>query len=109
MLQRLSPFVKTAWVLIILFVGALAALQTIPEGVDGAGNREDPSGLVIARMQAEFILGEGVLMGATGSMSAGAIPLDAGTVGQRQRYVAFMIAWVILKRRVRPYFECDQG
>jgi membrane protease YdiL (CAAX protease family) len=92
MLQRLSPFVKTAWVLIILFVGALAALQTIPEGVDGAGNREDPSGLVIARMQAEFILGEGVLMGATGSMSAGAIPLDAGTVGQRQRYVAFMIA-----------------
>ncbi len=92
MLHRYSPFVKTAWVLIILFVGAFAALQAIPKGVDDAGNSEDATGLVIVRLQAEIILGEGVLMGAPESLSSSAFPLDTGTVGQRQRYIAFMLA-----------------
>lgn len=91
MMKQYSPHVKTAWVLIILFVGALAALQAIPEGVDDAGNSEDSAGLVIVRLQAEIILGEAVLTGSKEVASSGAAVLDVGTVGQRQRYIAFMI------------------
>jgi len=87
MLQQLSPFVKTAWVLIILFVGALAVHQANPEGVDNAGNSEDATGLVIVRLQAELILG-----GSPEVSSSSAAMLNVGTVGQRQRYIAFMIA-----------------
>ena len=92
MLRRPPPFVKTAWVLIILFVGGIAALQTIPEGVDDVGNVEDAAGLVIVRLQAEFILGQSVMSGGTNNIAAAAGVLDTGTVGQRQRYMAFMIA-----------------
>jgi len=90
MIQLLQPFVKTAWVLIILFVGGLAALQTLSGDLDDAGNEEDAAGLVIVRLQAEIILGETVMAG-TGVPSSSALVLDAGTVGQRQRYIAFMI------------------
>ena len=91
MLRQPPPFVKTAWVLIILFVGGIAALQTIPEGVDDVGNVEDAAGLVIVRLQAEFILGQSVMSGGTNNIAAAASVLDTGTVGQRQRYMAFMI------------------
>ena len=91
MLRQPPPFVKTAWVLIILFVGGIAALQTIPEGVDDVGNVEDAAGLVIVRLQAEFILGQSVMSGGTNNIAAAAGVLDTGTVGQRQRYMAFMI------------------
>ena len=91
MLRQPPPFVKTAWVLIILFVGGIAALQTIPEGVDDVGNVEDAAGLVIVRLQAEFILGQSVMSGGTNNIAAAAGVLDTGTVGQRQRYIAFMI------------------
>ena len=86
-----SPFVKTAWVLIILFVGLLIVLQAIPDEADNSGNTEDSTGLVIAQLQAEFILAQGVMSGSSEAASAGAIVLDAGTVAQRQRYIAFMI------------------
>jgi len=92
MLRRPPPFVKTAWVLIILFVGGIAALQTISEGVDDVGNVEDAAGLVLVRLQAEFILGQSVMSGGTNNIAASAGVLDTGTVGQRQRYMAFMIA-----------------
>ena len=92
MLRQPPPFVKTAWVLIILFVGGIAALQIIPEGVDDVGNVEDAAGLVIVRLQAEFILGQSVMSGGTNNIAAAAGVLDTGTVGQRQRYMAFMIA-----------------
>ena len=91
MLRQPPPFVKTAWVLILLFVGGIAALQTIPEGVDDVGNVEDAAGLVIVRLQAEFILGQSVMSGGTNNIAAAAGVLDTGTVGQRQRYMAFMI------------------
>jgi len=91
MLRQPPPFVKTAWVLIILFVGGIAALQTIPEGVDDVGNVEDAAGLVIVRLQAEFILGQSVMSGSINNIAAAAGVLDTGTVGQRQRYMAFMI------------------
>ena len=91
MLRRPPPLVKTAWVLIILLVGGVASLQTIPEGVDDVGNVEDAAGLVIVRLQAEFILGQSLMSGGTNNIAAAASVLDTGTVGQRQRYMAFMI------------------
>jgi membrane protease YdiL (CAAX protease family) len=89
--RQLPPFVRTAWILIFLFVGCIATLQAIPEGVDDAGNEEDSAGLVMVQLQAEMIIGQGVMMDDMDNASAGAIMLDAGTVGQRQRYIAFMI------------------
>ena len=91
MLQQPPPFVKTAWVLIILFVGGVAALQATSGGVDDAGNEEDDAGLVIVRLQAELILGQSVMSGSTNNIAAAAGELDTGTVGQRQRYIAFMV------------------
>ena len=91
MLRQPPPFVKTAWVLIILFVVGMAALQATSGGVDDAGNEEDDAGLVIVRLQAEFILGQSVMSGSTNNIAAAAGVLDTGTVGQRQRYIAFMV------------------
>ena len=55
------------------------------------GTREDSAGLVMVQLQAEMIIGQGAMMDDMDNASAGAIMLDAGTVGQRQRYIAFMI------------------
>ena len=85
------PFVKTAWVLIVLMVGAMASLQAIPIEVDESGQEEDLAGLVLVELQAEFILGHSVLTGTEGNVASSAVVLDTGTVHQRQRYMALMI------------------
>lgn len=72
-------------------VGAMASLQAIPIEVDESGQEEDLVGLVLVELQAEIILGQSVLTGTEGSIASNAVVLDAGTVHQRQRYMALMI------------------
>ena len=57
------------------------------DGEDGAGG--DAVGLVIARLQATYLVGVARLMGTEGAplYAQARTALDAGTVGQRQRFV----------------------
>ena len=91
MTEHRAPFVLVAWGLIIAFVFGIAVLQTMPEKVK-KGDSEDPTGLVMVQLQAEYLLGVADLFDSTEEIAAQAILLDVGTVGQRQRYMAFMIA-----------------
>ena len=50
MKEHRAPFVLVAWGLIIVFVFAIAALQTIPAKVK-KGDSEDPTGLVMVQLQ----------------------------------------------------------
>ncbi len=86
-----APFVKVAWVLILLFVFGMAVLQAMPEKVEKGGS-EDPTGLVMVQLQGEYLLGVAALLGSEREIVAQAVMLDMGTIGQRQRYMAFMIA-----------------
>ena len=86
-----KPLVKTSWALIIAFVLGIAYIQTIPTPSE-SGTEEDPAGLVIARIQAEYLLGVSSLMNAENRIAHQAEILNTGTVDQRQRYMAFMIA-----------------
>ncbi|MDP7005835.1 MAG: type II CAAX endopeptidase family protein [Phycisphaerales bacterium] len=86
-----SPFVKLSWLLIILLVFGIAAIQTMPEKVEN-GDSEDPVGLLMTQIQGEYLLGVASLLGAKNEIASQAIILDAGSVSQRQRYMAFMIA-----------------
>ncbi len=89
--QHRTPFIKVAWGLIILFVFGIAILQTIPEPVS-EGEAEDPTGLVMVQLQGEYLLGFASLLGSEHEIASQASILDTGTVEQRQRYMAFMIA-----------------
>ncbi|MDP7008759.1 MAG: CPBP family intramembrane metalloprotease [Phycisphaerales bacterium] len=89
--QPISAFVKTSWVLILLFVAGIAYLQTLSAEVDGAGDSPDEVGLAVAQVQAELILAQGSLLGSTEGITASVEVLNTGTVDQRQRVIAFMI------------------
>ncbi len=91
MKQHRAPFIKLAWGFIILLVLGAAVLQALPEKVE-KGDSEDPTGLVMVQLQAEYMLGVAELLGADQEIASQAVLLDAGTVGQRQRYMAFMLA-----------------
>jgi membrane protease YdiL (CAAX protease family) len=86
-----APFIKMAWGIIVLLVFGMAVLQAMPEKVE-KGDPEDPTGLVMVQLQAEYLLGVAALLGSEREIAAQASMLDAGTIGQRQRYMAFMIA-----------------
>tara|TARA_X000001036_G_scaffold82374_1_gene74220 strand:- start:2448 stop:3842 length:1395 start_codon:yes stop_codon:yes gene_type:complete len=91
MKQHRAPFVKLAWACIVLLVLGLAMMQAMPETAVKSDS-EDPTGLVMVQLQGEYMLGVSELLGATDEIATQAVLLDAGTVGQRQRYMAFMIA-----------------
>jgi membrane protease YdiL (CAAX protease family) len=91
MKQHREPFVKLAWGLIIVFVLGLAIIQAIP-APHQEGEADDPTGLVMAQLQGEYMLGVAALLGSEREIAMQAGILDAGTVEQRQRYMAFMIA-----------------
>ena len=91
MKEHRAPFVLVAWGLIVAFVFAIAALQTIPEKVK-KGDSEDPTGLVMVQLQGEYLLGVASFLGADQEIAAQAQMLDVGTIAQRQRYMAFMVA-----------------
>jgi len=86
-----APFVKIAWLFIVVLVGGMAFLQTLRPELE-SGQPEDPAGLVITQLQAEYLLGVSKLTGLTQEVMSEADMLDTGTVDQRQRYMAFMIA-----------------
>jgi len=91
MVRHRSPFVTTAWTLIILLISGIWILQTLPNQSDSS-SEEDSAGLITTRIQAEYLLGVSVLLDAQDEIAPQAIILDAGTVNQRQRYMAFMLA-----------------
>jgi membrane protease YdiL (CAAX protease family) len=85
-----KPFTHSAWILITLLVAGIAFLQVIPEPErDELG--EDPAGFVIMRLQSQYMLGLATLTDQRREIATSASILDMGTVGQRQRYMAFMI------------------
>jgi len=86
-----NPFVKLAWTVIILLVSGIAYLQTLSTQEESQST-DDAAEMVIVRIQAEYLLGVGALVGNTEEIALSAGILDAGSVGQRQRYMAFMIA-----------------
>jgi len=77
--------------LIILLVSGIVFLQSLPEKAQ-EGDSADPAGLVLAKLQAEYLLGFASLFDETQAIASEARMLDVGTVAQRQRYMAFMIA-----------------
>ncbi len=85
-----KPFICTAWILITLFVAGIAVLQAIPEPTSESSG-EDPAGLVIMQLQSQYLLGVASLTGQKAEIAAQANMLDVGSIGQRQRYMAFMI------------------
>ena len=91
MKQHKAPLVKATWVGITLLVLGTAFMQAMPEKVNKSDS-SDPTGLVMAQLQAEYLLGVADLLDSTEEIAAQAFLLDVGTVGQRQRYMAFMIA-----------------
>jgi membrane protease YdiL (CAAX protease family) len=92
MKQHRAPLVKIAWGFIILLVLGLAVLQAMPEKAI-KGDSEDPIGLVMVQLQAEYMLGLANLLGTDQEIASQAVVLDVGTVGQRQRFMALMIAF----------------
>ena len=91
MKEHRAPFIKVAWALITLFVAGMAVMQAMPEKIDN-GDSEDSTGLVMVQVQGEYLLGVASLLGSEREIASQAVLLDAGTVGQRQRYMAFTIA-----------------
>lgn len=85
-----KPFLKTAWITIITLVVAIAYLQTLKIEED-SGLSDDAAEMVVVQLQAEYLLGVGALMGEEQNIATTAGMLDVGSVGQRLRYMAFMI------------------
>lgn len=85
-----KPFVRTSWILITLFVAGIAALQAIPDPA-AQETGEDPAGLVVMRLQSQYLLGVASLTGQKAEIAAQSTMLDVGSIGQRQRFMAFMI------------------
>ena len=86
-----APLIKVTWVWIALIVLGMGIMQAMPEKAK-KGDSSDPVGLVMTQLQAEYMLGIADLLDSTEEIAAQAGILDIGTVGQRQRYMAFMIA-----------------
>ena len=91
MKEHRAPFITAAWGLIIVFVAGMAVLQALPEKGE-KGESQDPTGLVMIQLQGEYLLGVATLLGASQEIAQQATILDIGTVEQRQRYMAFMLA-----------------
>ena len=75
-----------AWVIIVL----LAALAMAPQFLDlepAASDADDPIGLVLMRMQSQYMLGIAGLLGDAQKVYDRADALNVGTIGQRQRFV----------------------
>ncbi len=90
--EHRAPFVKTAWILLISLVIGIAYLQTLPDQSETASER-DVAGEVLSKMQGEIVLGMASTTGVEQSeIISLAQSLNAGSVGQRQRYMALMIA-----------------
>ncbi len=89
--KHLPPFIKLSWVLIIMLVLGFAVFQSMPEMAENSDS-EDPIGLLMVKIQGEYLLGVTSILGANSEVASQAIMLDTGTVSQRQRYMAFMIA-----------------
>ncbi len=85
-----NPFLKTAWITIITLVLAITYLQTLKIEED-SGLSDDAAEMVVVQLQAEYLLGVGALMGEEQNIANTARMLDVGSVGQRLRYMAFMI------------------
>ncbi len=88
--EQSAPFVKVAWTLIICLVIGVAYAQTLFNS-SSEGKSEDMAGLVLTKIQAEYLLGVSELLGANREVAAQANILDIGTVDQRLRYIAFML------------------
>ena len=86
-----NPLVVFAWTIIILLVSGIAYLQTLSTQEESQSH-DDAAEMVIVQIQAEYLLGVGVLMGETEDIAKSSGMLDTGSVGQRQRYMALMIA-----------------
>jgi len=50
-----APFVKIAWLFIVVLVGGMAFLQTLRPELE-SGQPEDPAGLVMTQLKAEYLL-----------------------------------------------------
>ena len=76
-----APFVKVAWVLILLFVFGMAVLQAMPEKVEKGGS-EDPTGLVMVQLQGDL---------KTNDLFRGAVPHQSGgaLLFQEQKWWGF--------------------
>ena len=86
-----TPFLKTAWAIIIALVAGIAFLQTLDIEEESADS-DDSAEMVIIQIQGEYLLGLGALMGDEEEIAKSAGMLDVGSVEQRQRFMAFMIA-----------------
>lgn len=86
-----EPYVKTAWTFIIMLVLGIAYLQAMPQQAnsDVTNNSTD---VVIAQIQAEYILGAAALTSTEQTLGLQAAAIDVGSVNQRQCAIAFMIA-----------------
>ena len=111
MKQHRTPFIKVSWGLILLFVAGMAVLQAMPEKVV-KGDSKDPTGLVMVQLQGEYLLGVASMLGSESEIATQASLLDIGTIGQRQRYMAFMIALgepeLAKQSALRMYVELDE-
>ena len=86
-----NPFLKTAWTIIITLVAGIAYLQTL--NIEGESEvSDDTAEVVIMQIQGKYMLGFGALMGDEEEIAMASGMLDVGSVGQRQRYMALMIA-----------------
>ena len=61
--EQSAPFVKVAWTLIICLVIGVAYAQTLFNS-SSEGKSEDMAGLVLTKIQAEYLLGVSELLGA---------------------------------------------
>lgn len=91
MTDHKAPYTKIAWTLIIIAVACIAYLQTRSSETK-SDQSDDSAGLVMEQIQAEYLLGVASMSDEDQEIASAAIMLDAGSIGQRQRYMAFMIA-----------------
>ena len=78
-------FAGVAWVLILLGTIGAVAMQYI--GVAGPDDGKDPIGLVMMKMQAQYVVGAAEFQGGGALLYGSVSKLNAGTIGQRQRFV----------------------
>ena len=87
-----DPYVKTAWTFIIMLVLGIAYLQTMPQQAK-SDVTTSTTDVVIARIQAEYILGAATLTNTEQTLGSQAAIIDVGSVNQRQCFIAFTIAF----------------
>lgn len=78
--------IVVAWLVIVAVVAFAITLQYLPLDPE-AEEATEQIGLILMRMQAQYIVGVHDLLGNSGQIYTQAKPLDTGTLGQRQRFV----------------------